>query len=90
MWHYTASGEYSVKSGYRIAVQKLEQARGPQASSSFIPHKNLWSGIWKLEVPHKVRHFWWRACSNNLATKDNLVRGKCGMSRSCTICGGFD
>ncbi|KAI8560463.1 hypothetical protein RHMOL_Rhmol04G0257600 [Rhododendron molle] len=50
----------------------------------------MWAAIWKLDIPHKMRHFWWRACSNSLATKENLVRRKCGVSKGCPICGVVD
>lgn len=90
VWHYSSNGVYTVKSGYRIALKDLTRQNEMQPSSSFTPNKNMWPSIWKLDVPHKVRHFWWRACSNSLATKENLVRRKCGISKSCPICGQSD
>lgn len=66
VWHFLSDGNYSVKSGYRIAFKNRHQKIDCQPSSSFTPNKNIWSMIWKLEVPHKVLHFWWRACSNSL------------------------
>lgn len=50
----------------------------------------MWSTIWKLKVPNKIRNFWWRACRNSLATKENLVRRKCGRSKVCPVCLQFD
>ncbi|KAI8548093.1 hypothetical protein RHMOL_Rhmol07G0245500 [Rhododendron molle] len=89
VWHYTKNGSYSVKSGYHQAVlASTTQGNGP--SSSFTPNKKLWEVVWKLNIPHKVRHFWWRACSNSLATKENLMRRRCGSSKVCPICESFE
>ncbi|KAI8527188.1 hypothetical protein RHMOL_Rhmol12G0056600 [Rhododendron molle] len=85
VWHFSSTGVYSVKSGYRVAFQDLVPPSSTP-SSSFVPDKNMWATIWKLDVPHKMRHFWWRACSNSLATKENLVRRRCGVSKACPIC----
>lgn len=79
-----------MKYWYQIAYKKLFKQREFQASSSFTLDSSLWTNIWKLDVPHKVRHFWWRACSNNLATNENLVQRKCGNSKACPVCGDYD
>ncbi|KAI8547258.1 hypothetical protein RHMOL_Rhmol07G0180600 [Rhododendron molle] len=89
VWHFSSNGVYSVKSGYRVAFHNLAPPSN-HPFSSFIPDRNMWAAIWKLDIPHKMRHFWWRACSNSLATKENLVRRKCGVSKGCPICGVVD
>lgn len=48
------------------------------------------SSFWKSEPTHEVRRFRWRACRNSLATKENLVRRKCGSSKVCPVCYKFD
>ncbi|XP_058202998.1 uncharacterized protein LOC131317467 [Rhododendron vialii] len=89
VWHHTKNGNYSIKTGYHLAFQALSpQANGPY--SSFTPNKKLWDVIWQLNIPHKMRHLWWRASSNSLATKENLMRMRCGSSKTCPICGSFD
>lgn len=89
VWHHTKNGNYSVETGYHLAFQAFSpQTNGP--SSSFTPNKKLWDVIWQLNIPHKMRHFWWRASSNNLTTKENLMRRRCGSSKTCPICGSFD
>ena len=49
--------------------------------------KDLWSGIWKLKVPGKIKHFLWRACTNCLPTKANLVKRKIVTNSICHRCG---
>ncbi|KAF7151996.1 hypothetical protein RHSIM_Rhsim01G0148400 [Rhododendron simsii] len=51
VWHHTPTGGYSVKLGYRVAMQDLSQARSPQPSSSFVPHKNLWKSNLEIGDP---------------------------------------
>lgn len=76
---------YTVKSGYRIALQKAGSTLD-KPESSFKPNKHLWRVIWKLQVPPKIQNFWWRVCKNSLATKENLFRKRCAPSPQCPIC----
>ncbi|KAI8558436.1 hypothetical protein RHMOL_Rhmol04G0093300 [Rhododendron molle] len=43
-------------------------------SSSFSPPPTVSKAIWNLKVQPKIKHFWWRACQNLLAARDNLHR----------------
>ena len=38
--------------------------------------RSFWKHLWRCNVPHKVRHFVWRACRDILPTKANLVARK--------------
>ncbi|KAI8527750.1 hypothetical protein RHMOL_Rhmol12G0098900 [Rhododendron molle] len=58
VWHYTSSGEYSVKSGYHVANQERTKDKGEKPSPSLVINTNIWAIIWKLKVSHKIRHFW--------------------------------
>ena len=49
--------------------------------------KGLWNGIWKLNVPNKVRHFLWQAIRESLPTKSNLHRRQVLNSGICDACG---
>ena len=42
--------------------------------------------LWKINTPHKVRHFAWRACKDILPTKENLVRRKVLAEGICAMC----
>ncbi|XP_028108649.1 uncharacterized protein LOC114307439 [Camellia sinensis] len=86
IWHYTNKGNYEVKSGYQVARQEMLEARSSVASSSVQPPKGFWKFIWSLNIPPKIRNFWWRVCYNRLATKENLFRRKCAPSPHCPVC----
>nr|GEW01138.1 reverse transcriptase domain-containing protein [Tanacetum cinerariifolium] len=43
--------------------------------------------VWNIKVMAKIKTFWWRVCSNALATrKKNLYKRNCSSSPLCQIC----
>lgn len=86
-WALEKNGVYLVKSGYKLIC---EEARIEKASGSTrIGVAGLWSRIWKLKVPGKIKHFLWRACSNYFPTKVNLMKRKILAELLCHLCGNF-
>lgn len=57
LWHYDKKGDYSVKSGYQIAL-KLNFPDTPSSSENW---GNQWKVIWTLNIPEKIKIFLWRA-----------------------------
>ncbi|XP_010481009.1 PREDICTED: uncharacterized protein LOC104759828 [Camelina sativa] len=54
IWHYSSSGRYSVKSGYRIAHELIKEVEyGPTYTA-------LKAQAWELKVPPKIQHFFWQ------------------------------
>ncbi|XP_010468606.1 PREDICTED: uncharacterized protein LOC104748702 [Camelina sativa] len=81
LWHYTKSGRYSVKSGYRLARELIAEVEyGPSCSS-------LRAQSWKLDVPPKIQHFFWQIASGTLPVLERLAyRGdRCDVL--CKRCG---
>ncbi|XP_050290614.1 uncharacterized protein LOC126728906 [Quercus robur] len=70
IWPHTPDGSYSVRSAYRLLV--AAQAQNQPSSSSTEASKRLWKGVWRMEVPNRVRQFVWRAVGESLPTKKNL------------------
>ena len=71
-WEPEKHGFYSVKSAYKlldIARQQL-QDEAPVGTSG----DDTWRRIWKLDVPHKVKVFWWRVIHEFLPAKQVLHR----------------
>lgn len=71
-WEPEKHGFYSVKSAYKlldIARQQL-QDEAPVGTSG----DDTWRRIWKLDVPPKVKVFWWRVIHEFLPAKQVLHR----------------
>ena len=61
---------FTVKSAYHFAVK---MAKPPGGEHSLVGQdRKLWTKLWMLNTPPKVRNFIWRAFSNILPTKANL------------------
>lgn len=77
--------EITLKSGYKLLCE--ESSRDEATSSNPVATTSFWSGIWKLKVPGKVKYFPWRACTNSLPTKANLMKRKIVADSTCHRCG---
>ena len=74
-----------MKSAYNIAVDiKSRSDLGAISDESCL--RKFWKHLWWSNVPHKVRHFTWRACKNILPTKDILEKRKVLSESSCEEC----
>ena len=73
-WSLEKNGIYSVKSGYKILCDEArsEEALGSNRNGG----SGLWSSIWKLKVPGKIKHFLWKASTDSLPTEANLLKKK--------------
>ncbi|KAL6125577.1 hypothetical protein ACLB2K_073633 [Fragaria x ananassa] len=90
IWHYTNDGYYTVKSGYWLAME-LKQVGKSTSSSGEKGETNsnsVWSIIWGLSVPNKVKLFLWRACHAFLPCVERLFKRKVCSSDICSRCGG--
>lgn len=68
----------------------MEELRIDGASSSIqSAASSVWDGIWKLKVLGRIKHFLWKACTNSLATKVNLMKWKILNDSICQLCGKF-
>jgi hypothetical protein len=83
-WHFTENGEYSVKSGFCVA---MERASTPVASSSdSMAMEKWWTKFWQLRVPPKVKLFCWRVCLGQIPVRAVLARKKITSDDSCPVC----
>lgn len=87
IWHYEKSGFFSVRSGYRLAQEEALQQHA--SSSSFEVLKSWWAGVWKLNLPSKIKIFLWRLCLNKLPTRENLLARGLDIHNSCSFCGRY-
>ncbi|KAF3943043.1 hypothetical protein CMV_030359 [Castanea mollissima] len=85
IWTETQNSIFSVRSAYKLAMKiVVSGSRGGSSDSSSL--RRFWKWIWSLPIPHKVRHFGWRACREVLPTKTNLMRRKVVPDDTCKIC----
>ena len=84
LWLMSSNGTYSVKTRYKAPCE--ESLEGSASGSGSGVGSSHWSGVWKLKVPGKIKHFLWRACSDSLPTKLNLWRRKITACPKCEAC----
>lgn len=88
-WSFSNSVQYSVKSGYKVAricFEKAKRGEGPSAGRKE-EDRNMWTGIWKLNIKKKIQHFLWRACHNRLLVSSNLKKRGIELDKVCKLCG---
>ena len=74
-----------MKAGYRFLVEnELSSAASPPAPSH---QRSTWKGLWKLNVPNRIKTLLWRAASDALPTRVNLMKRKVLTEASCQLCG---
>ncbi|KAA3485546.1 Zinc finger, CCHC-type [Gossypium australe] len=81
-WNEEPSGEYTVKSSY-----KLLQRSNPTAYALQTVYKDFYKKIWLLNIPTKVKVFIWRVSWNYLATLVNLMARGLATNSMCPRCG---
>ncbi|XP_065625285.1 uncharacterized protein LOC136065684 [Quercus suber] len=84
---------YRVGSGQTAKFIRIVgyQGKGQGNSGSALGSTNevnrkIWSSLWRLEVPNKIKTFAWRVCTKSLPTLVNLASKKVVLSNSCTSC----
>ncbi|ONH94901.1 hypothetical protein PRUPE_7G038400 [Prunus persica] len=75
IWHFTTHGRYT-----NFALSHT----GIGTSSN--PSKKLWKHLWKMKVPAKIQHFFWRFAQNGILTKVVLFYRKIAMDETCFRC----
>lgn len=84
-WEPEKHGLYSVKSAYKLLYTKRQ--REEDAGSVGASKDDTWKRIWKLDVPPKVRVFWWRVIHEFLPAKYVLHRRHVEPVANCDTCG---
>ncbi|XP_030925754.1 uncharacterized protein LOC115952688 [Quercus lobata] len=73
-WPHNPDGSYSVRSGYRWLME--EDLKEEASTSDVSKTRSIWKGVWNLRVPNRVKSLLWRAGSDTLPSKSNLLRRK--------------
>jgi len=72
----------SLNLGYQLLCAK--ENSGSASESTNEVNRKMWSGLWRLKVPNKIKTYAWRACTESLPTLVNLARRKVVLSNSYT------
>lgn len=88
IWHFTPNGRYTVRSGYRKALDFRNLIVGVNPPPMQVPSSDqlMWKHLWKLKVPPKVLNFLWRMVSDILPTRDQLLRRRLIENSVCFRC----
>lgn len=89
VWASTNNGQYSVKSGYKVAKSYERKMKGDEGGSNRKDEEesNLWKGLWNLDIKRKVKFFIWKACHNRLPVGDSLKRRGIHIDETCKLYG---
>ncbi|CAN1318119.1 Putative ribonuclease H protein At1g65750 [Linum perenne] len=75
IWGAEDSGQFSIKSAYRIACDIPSQTE-----------PGVWGQVWKWKGPHRIRLFLWLAIQEKLLTNCSRVRRHLTADASCGRC----
>ncbi|KAH1045942.1 hypothetical protein J1N35_036726 [Gossypium stocksii] len=85
VWKHEGSGEYSVKSGYRVLITD-HLLKLNYITSNTVVYKDFYRLLWALHVPAKVKIHVWRLFNNFLPNYCNLNRRKLRDRAGCPLC----
>ena len=76
-----------VKADYRFLIEdELSSIAGPSGPPP-PPQKSTWKGLWKLKIPNRIKTLLWRAASDALPSRVNLMKRKVLFDATCQACG---
>ncbi|CAA7018686.1 unnamed protein product [Microthlaspi erraticum] len=71
IWSLTKEGIYTSKSGYQL-LESLKEMQEEHTHTLPPVEKKLWSNLWRINAPPKLKHFLWKALAGALAVKERL------------------
>lgn len=88
---FSPSGEYTVKSGYKLTrfmMQQRKKRRGDETSSSRnTTGTQCWKLLWNLNMQPKLKHFVWK-CLQRILPVNEVLKQRCGKDDyMCKGCG---
>lgn len=88
IWHWAKNGNFSVKSTYHQAKGMVENLDFVEKNATTPSSKvGPWKSVWSLNVPNKIKNFFWKACKGILPTAGILKNLRCTDEARCILCG---
>lgn len=88
-WHYDKKGCFSVRSAYKVfrngIIRSNRRQSGSTSSNTGNSGDSLWTKIWNLKVPGKIKHFLWRVAHNSQALRRNLHHRGMDINTKCLL-----
>ncbi|CAN1746948.1 LINE-1 retrotransposable element ORF2 protein [Linum perenne] len=82
IWHFEQNGVYSVRSAYRLAMDRI-------ANRSALYVEGSWNKLWNIRAPPRIKHFVWRLGRGVIPTRWTLhQRGIGPIPLDCGVCKG--
>ncbi|XP_074346736.1 uncharacterized protein LOC141685541 [Apium graveolens] len=82
MWHYSMNGNYSVRSGYNLALNANTTSHSSSDTLS-----SWWRMFWEIRIPRKILIFGWRGFQEILSTTKGLLRRHITNHSNFPVCG---
>lgn len=86
VWPYDKRGRFLVQSRYHWEFSRMHSPAGLPLSPGTFLYPRVWTFIWKLNTPPKIRHFLWKSLHGAFSTMANLFWQKSAYSSLCHIC----
>ncbi|MBA0635553.1 hypothetical protein Godav_025402 [Gossypium davidsonii] len=85
VWKFDGSGEYTVRSGYRVLITDYLQSN-LHMSSTNEEYKIFYMDRWALHIPEKIKIHVWRLFNNMVPHYENLARRMLCGEAVCPLC----
>lgn len=83
VWPFTKNCQYSVKTGYWVGIHMLEDNHDIDPPPGSIELKQ---DIWKLQIPPKLQHYFWRIITGALPVSERLISRTINVDPLCKRC----
>lgn len=85
LWKFEGSGDYSVRSGYRVLVSDFLQ-RNNYIKPNLVVYKDFYNTFWPIHIPTEIKIHLWRLLNNFLPHFCNLAIRSLWVDLICPLC----
>jgi hypothetical protein len=89
-WHFDKKGVFTVKSAYKVQIDKASSRQGTSqggwVQNPVMGNSFPWNKIWSMKCPNKVKVFAWRLAHNSLPLKRKIQSRGMDIDTLCPVC----